>query len=404
MEWFLFAVVLLAVLSLQYINWEKAAKNSKKIDGRLKSKDWLVKDAGRDVVVDAFDRLLVPPLDDIRRFANASLVTGIGGTMGIFLFEVMHLPSLFESLSAVLSPQGSEVSNIGRGEVTGVVTRGAIALFSSFLGVGLHLYISLGILGNAQKSVDQEEEKLIKLFKPTPIIVPPDTDWTQLDDFVKAIQALLEGQRSLDSSIKEALQQQPESAESIQRNVEKLTVELEMLPETIRKSFKVNEVFEKVARSYIGELHDTFKEHRDLIDQKIVENQKKVEDRLVNQAAEITRRIVEGLQETIEENIIAPLERMRKQLNATTEEMPRAAGEFGSELQHSAATLGIISERLDEIPDSIRKIDEVASTAISEKLDPISDQMSDFLKGLKKGMKGLLRLIKSLMEGIEGRR
>ena len=99
--------VLLFILRQQYRNRIRATEKSEEIDQLLeKVKGWSL-DAGRDTVMDRFDRLVSPPLDDVRRFSNAALIIGIGGTMGIFFIEALILylyPSVVEASSSL--PRG----------------------------------------------------------------------------------------------------------------------------------------------------------------------------------------------------------------------------------------------------------------------------------------------------------
>ncbi len=555
-------VVLLLILRFQFINRKKAQEKSSVVTKILEDEDW-ESDVGSNTVLDWFDRLVAPPLDDIRRFSNVALVTGIGGTMGIFFLEVVFL-------FLRMSPS----SSLPEGVITGMIVRGGIALFSSLFGIGLHLQISSRILDKVQNSVSQKERDIIKASRTR------DGGTGELSrkqspdvaDFVKAVKRFLERQdslnasvensinslssligdalqqqqesagaterniedlanelktlpetirRSLDTSVEnsmnslssligdamqqqqestgaternieelanelktlpetirgsldtsvensmnslssligdalqqqqesagaterniedlanelktlpetirgsldtsvensmnslssligDALQQQQESARGMERNIEELTNELKTLPETIRRSFEVNEVFEKVARSYIGELYEVFKEHRGKLNETIVENQKDVRYWLANQIDAVMREITEGLKGTIEKDIIAPLADIREQLDKTTHEMPGAARDFASELQEAAKVLSTISERLEKFPESIH---EAVSLTASETLHPVSVQIQDFNKTvedthrrLENVIEGLVNLIKNLVQRIEARR
>ena len=457
--------VLLFILRQQYRNRKRATEKSEEIDQLLKGvevEDWC-QNAGRDKVMDRFDRLVFPPLDDVRRFSNAALIIGIGGTMGIFFIEALILylyPSVVETSSSL--PRG-------------IIISGAIALFSSLLGVGFHLYISLEILDRAQKSIGSKErdiekeiEKRSRAKTENAIEDLKEQPASSIDAFVKVIESLLEGQRSLDSSIKKAVQQQSESAAAMKETVEQLAGNLGALPENIRIALDSSKVFKKVAKSYIGKLSDLFIDHRGRLNETIVKNQdelKKVLVRqLVNQSDAITQRIYEPLQEkinenivvpldklrqqlnattnelnvttnkmphavqefvlvlqesviqkiyepleeTIRENIVAPLDRMREQLDLTTDEMPhvvREARKLDSELQKSSEALKNISKELEVLPSVINK---AASEATFETLKPVSDQMKNFNgtvedthKKLVEAIEGLVNLIKKLCQEIE---
>ena len=343
------------------------------------------------------------------------------------------------------------------------------------LGVGFHLYISLEILDRAQKSIASKESYLEDEIEQSPRIKTKNDlerlekqPASNIDAFVKVIESLLEGQRSLDSSIKEAVQQQSKSAMAMKETVEELAENLGALPENIRIALDSSKVFEKVARSYIGELFDLFKNHRGRLNETIVKNQDELKKVLVrqleNQSDAITQRIYEPLQEKINENIVVPLDKLRQQLNATTNElnvttnkMPHAVQEFvlvlqesvtqkiyepleetirenivapldrmceqldlttdemphvvrearklDSELQKSSEALKNISKELEVLPSVINK---AASEATFETLKPVSDQMKNFNstvedthKKLVEAIEGLVNLIKKLCQEIE---
>ncbi len=238
-------LVFLSVLLLQRRNWSKAFRQSERISEILES-NWS-EDAERlgNTVTDRFDRLVAPPLDDIRRFSNAALVTGIGGTMLIFFIEAIVFLLARPEIESLPSP-----------EVVGMIISGAIALLSSLLGVVVHLLISLTILGEAQDRVTQAEGGIVEAL--TKHLPPPPPD----PDFVRALERFFERQDTLNSLIQDAMEfmissvggaieKQQTSVENMERNIEELTGELKKLPGEIIESLKVNEAFNEVADSYI---------------------------------------------------------------------------------------------------------------------------------------------------------
>ena len=229
--------VLVCVLLIQYSNRNEALKRLRDIDSLIANngKSWLGDaEVGDSTVMDRFDRSVAPPLDDIRRFSNAALVTGIGGTMAIFLIEaVIFLIVRPEIEIDPLSPLPSEV--------IGMIISGAIALLSSLIGVLLHLWISLKILDRAQRSVTEKEEDLVNMLKKSPGDINGIKESSDIDDFRKILEGFLKRQGSLNSSMEEAIntisssirdamssmnssvgdamQQQQESAKVIQRSI-----------------------------------------------------------------------------------------------------------------------------------------------------------------------------------------
>ena len=188
-----------------------------------------------------------------------------------------------------------------------------------------------------------------------------------------------------------------------------MTEELKELPEAILKSFRVNEIFERVAKTYIEELFEIFKEHRGKLNETIIKNQEEVKHWLANQIHTIMEEVIKDIHKTMEKSIIEPLDKMREQLNATTHEIPNAARDFALELQKSAETLSKVSERLEKFPDSIN---EAVKSTVSETMGPISDelkaQMGDFSKTvedthikLSGTIESLVKLIKDLIREIE---
>ena len=367
-------LLFLSVLILQYINRKEAIDQSNEIEELLKKtesdswKKWKLS-AGWDMVMDRFDRLISPPLDNLRRFSNAALVIGIGGTMGIFFAEAIILLFAIDYSSLSIP---SEI-------IPGMIVSGVIALLSSLLGIGFHLNISLKVLGGAQESIISEEKKIDDQFDEeregdsADEIIKRLNDWLEgqtpdFANFTEIVERLLKEQISLNSSMDEVVEQmrnaileQKNSAKEIEHHVEKLTRQVE--------------TFLLAAKSYIGKLSDLFEEHQDTLSKEIIQNQNDVRDWLKHEIDKVIREIYESLGTTISESIVHPLERMGKQLNATTNEMPLAAREFGSTLHKLAEKLEYISATLEKFPDNI---DKAVSSTISGKWSSIYDEMKGF--------------------------
>ncbi len=101
---------------------------------------------------DRFDRITEHPLDEIRRSANAALVTGVGGTMGLFIIDLFFHFVFFPSGEKLLVDDELRPS---------VLIGALLALLSSLIGVLFHLNIVLRWLSRAQTSAANKVKELI---------------------------------------------------------------------------------------------------------------------------------------------------------------------------------------------------------------------------------------------------
>ena len=410
-----------------------------------------------DSAMEQFDRLLSPPLDDIRRLSNAALVIGIGGTMGIFLVEALSLPSL--------------IGNISENDLPAKIIAGTIpALLSSLLGVGFHLYISLSVLNKVQKNVISKERELLLKVSTINNLPPPVIDWPQdvksFGSFVEAIQSVLNQQHSFIAVLSKRLKQevsiarvvlenqetlkgyqsemldilkqvrpshflgaiegtlkdmqkwsetQQESAVAIHKDVEGLTKGIGGIPEHIRESLNdIEELGAAEFRWLSAELNTTLESYINELSKKL--NNERFDQRkwLSEESEKIVRDILESIRGEISKNLTTPLEgvasrleRITDDVRIITEEMPRTVKDYTQYFIDSTERLSTIPGELEKVAGSI---DEVLSSATSKSLDPLSVEMQNFVctveethTRLSNVIQHLIGLIENLIGGIEVR-
>jgi len=463
-------VILILVIRFQYKNYVSSNKASREIDDLINKpserSDWKTE-------LERLDRVVAPRLDDIRRFSNAALVTGIGGTMAIFFIEVLYVLLL-----------GTEVSELG---IKAIVQGALPALISSLSGIFVHLLIlSLHLpeaqklivnkelklldevapksfdgptvnvdigdtvekifqeIADTQKGVAESTQKMIEILKENKAIsMIQRNSASEVQNGVQAlieqlkslpkdlhnslqvteIQSLLKEQQSdvlailsdmkgvaaqisgsqekfskaggeLLEAIKQDLISHQASAQKIDDNIQLLTQKLETIPDDIRSSLEKSEFFDKAARDYLKQLHEVFVLHESELKKEIIQNQNEMKTWLSGQIGQILTKVMQDLQEEINDTIVAPLDIVSKKLNAATKVMPDAANKFGTDLIKSAETL-------TKIPDELTKISERVTEIVHMTLKPISDEMKNTNQGLEKAAHGLIDLIKKLILRIE---
>ncbi len=546
-------VVFIVAIYFQAIQWRQSVGESKKIDEIINS--FFVDANLGSVMLDHFDRLVAPPLDNIRRHSNSALVIGIAGTMGIFLIEIIFFSNNQDILEFGLS----------------LVFEGTIlALISSLIGMICHLLILSSVSSSAQRKVVEKEKEILDRLNigkqyqdsaevfTSPIISgeyssavqseikviyesiaravggmkdsqtdfkeflnetiqhsngerdsmkeiqksmnqavegmkDSQTDFkeflnetiqhsngerdsmkeiqksmnqavggmkdsqTDFKEFLnetiqhsngerdsmkeiqKSMNQAVEGMKDSQTDFKEFLNEtiqhsngerdsmkeiqksmnqavggmkdsqteQQKSSETIENNVKSLTQELVSLPSELRTSLEASQFFDKAAKEYLARLQEVFKEHEDKLTETIVKNQLEVERWLGDQIDKAIHEAINNLQEPIKENIVKPLEEMRKKLSVTTDKMPSAANEVSNSLKKSADKLSLIPDKLELV---VEKIAEIVRSTTNEALKPASNQMRDFVdtvhdthSRLENIIQGLVNLIQSLIEEIEGR-
>ena len=455
-------VAFVFVAFFQIKNWKRSRDISGKIGRILREDiDHLYSHAGWAIVMDHFDRLLEAPLDEIRRLANAALVTGIGGTMGIFLIKVLFIREYISEFQDGLSL----AMMVGVG----------IALLSSLIGVMLHLYI-VSILGKAQDLVSEKEKELFsKISGPKPPDPLPqgleksgikflDTALNFLEGqraTTSKIEVYLRGQNTIDQKVSEYLDalreqsrmgdrillylegvmremevsqenllrkiqnlfsDQSEYANEIEQNVGQLTKELKALPQGITRALDMSDKFEKQAGTHIRNLHDIFQEHKNFLTTEIVSNQHEVKRLMTSHLETALKEAVAVVQKPVGEKIVGPLDTVSRRLNHTSQEMnkaatdleqlmkemPEVARKFCADIEESANTFSNTSQ---ELKSAVLSIQETVNETTSESIQPIYDDMKDFMATvrdthgkLERVVQGLVKLIKDLINGIKEKR
>ncbi|MCY4674004.1 MAG: hypothetical protein OXD43_09630 [Bacteroidetes bacterium] len=476
---------LVVLIFLQWNNFRRAKQAS----------DDLLEEIGvrKDLTIDQFDRLGESYLDGIRRFSNAALVIGIGGTMLLFVIGIIGFMP-FLSLDADSMPDSMESSI-----VWGII----FALFSSLVGLGCHLLIVLRILPATQDKVAEKAEAIIE--KESTFKIPSlmgNGDLGGLTIFVEVMQSFAQkvldsqdemqrvqlqtsdgiknltsaaegittatdhlastiapmgtlperleeiidgscsawenriedGQDSFVNAIKELLtdiknrserqgklvKAMKEGQDDLQRITEDFLVELkgmlEPLPNNIRDSLEgLDNIFGRAAERHVQALRDAFlqeiddlRRERTELSGMIAENQEKLKNWFVSQSSTIVGDIFEALRRDVDEQIVVPLKRMGSYLEGTTEQMPAAAKQFGTNLQQSANTLSEIPEELKKVTVSIN---ETLQSTTNEALMPVVGQTEKLLKTMQKThagmditMDNLIEFIKELIQTIEKKR
>jgi len=448
---FVAILVFLSVVYLQYKNLKQSSEAEEDIRLGLKEVDGMMESGWeREAAMDQFDRSVSSPLDDIRRFSNAALVIGIGGTMGIFLVEAVSLSRLIDNFSD---------------DLAGKIIVGTIpALLSSLLGVGFHLYITLGILHRAQKKVINKERELLAKVDtgsrkaPPPIVWPKDVE--NFTEFVGAIQSVLNQQHSFLSllnarlgreesitqkvlenqnalkehqseilnilvqlrksdffetlnnlleNIKKHSEVQQASAEKIDKRVESLANKIEDLPDGIEAKIDGNvrwllQSLDTDLEKYLVNLSEKLR--LDKLDQRKFLTDKSNEI-VVNILNNIETKISDNLQKPVEE-VAHDLKKIADNLKQITDEMPGVVQEYTEHLIDSTKALSVIPKKLEDAAESIN---EVVVSTTSESLGPISGEMQKFVGTVQEThgrlaevIQGLIELIENLIGGIEVRK
>ena len=416
--------------------------------------------ADRATLIDHFDRLVEPPLDELRHLSNATLVTGIAGTMGIFLVKILLMLNYdFESSEIPLG-----------GLIVGV----AIGLCSSLLGLVFHLYIVRALLARAQSKVSDKEKDIIERegFIGNPYSddkeMTPDmeesgikfldgaliflkeqrTTTSKLDQLLKSQQAIHQKMSNFMDSLNEQsrtsqktitdlegaiqgmnthqtkiLQDSQElfsdlshSSKEINENVDQLTMDLKALPTAITRALDMSDEFEKQAGRHINELHNMFNEHQGFLYKEIVQNQKQVKSQQIAHLEAALKKVLAIVKGPIESEIRDPLEKVSQQLYNTSqamknvseqfntdlkqslEKMPEAATEFSSSVQKSSDTFSEISV---ELQASIETIHEIVDDSTTRAFEPLLGDMKDFMNTIRDTHERLSEVVQGLVQLID---
>ncbi|MCY3629983.1 MAG: hypothetical protein OXI05_10530 [Bacteroidota bacterium] len=463
--WFAFIIAESVVFGLliwrQLIHLQGAKHALEEIEGILKRSQFKLQQVTvTDTLLNQFDRVIEFPLDNIRSFSNAALVTGIGGTMALFILEAFPI-----ALSVVFPVDSGGIQLPPWGSIFfGLI----LALLSSLIGVIFHLHIASKVLSTAYQEVSNQEVKFLdaqalsqeKALEPelSKQLEELTEAWSKADavDLVEMIPQFLKGQTKVMQKMQdrfeeeqnttlEALQSQKEFIQRIdgfltglsegQRSQqetarifqesqlnqiermsaflerlmderESLTKEIEHLPENIKNSLDVetiNEIFGKQAQRYVQGMGDRFLAILEALRSDIDNYQRRLSTKLANENDGMTS-FFNDLQGQIVNNVVVPLRKVADQLHETTDSIPK----FGEDLFESAEALAGIPEKLEEAGKSINGV--LSSTA-TEVLAPVSEEMRRYIytvnethNRLEKIIQGLVKLIRDMVREIEGSR
>ena len=412
-----------------------------------------------NIRLNQFEREIELPLDEIRSFSNAALVTGIGGTMALFFLEAIPIGSY------VWSTAGSRIELPPWPSIFfGLI----LALLSSLIGVIIHLRIASRVLATAYQEVSTQEVKFLDA-QALAQEKTPETElskqleeltvaWSRADavDLIEMIPQFLEGQTKVMQKMQdrfeeaqnttlEALQSQKEFIQKIdglltglnegQRSQqetatifqeshrnhleavsiflerimderESLTKEIERLPENIKNALDVktiNEIFGKEALRYVERMRDLFQETIEALKSDIDNHQRLLSTKLVNENDRMVS-FFNNLQGQIVNDVVYPMRNIADQLGEMTGAMPK----FGDDLLQSIEAFSGIPERLE---NTGKNINDVVSSTATEALAPVSEEMKRYIhtvnethNRLEKIIQGLVKLIRDMVQEIEGSR
>lgn len=446
------------VWRLQWNNWAGAQHAFGKVKQILELQEFNPqRDAVSETLLDKFDRKIELPLEQIRSFSNAALVTGIGGTMALFFLEAL--------LVGIYVVPSGRVDGISLPPHWSIFLGLILALLSSLIGVIFHLRITSDILSNAHAEISSKEvqfseaqalaqeqshetelgkqlEELTKawseaeavdLFEMIPQFLEGQTMVMQKmqDRFEKEQSTTLEvirGQKELTRKIEgvlaglsESNRAQREMAMGIQvshknqletvsdylerlvNERESLTREIEHLPENIKNSLDVetiNEIFGKRAQMYVERMGAEFLGIIGALKSDLENNQRRLSAMLVTENDRMAV-FFDGLQNQIVNNVVNPLRKVADQLGETTGAIPK----FGKDLLMSVEAISGIPEKLEGVG---KNINDVVSSTATEALVPVSNEMQRYIHTvnethmrLEKIIQGLVELIQDIVHDIE---
>jgi len=456
-----YAIIVLELAILSYVCWLqiKNWKGSKKSLNKIKRTANLSifnppnLPTVSDALLNQFDRKIEFPLDKIQSFSNAALVTGIGGTMALFLCEAFLIG-------------GYVVIEDGLPEPLWTIFIGLfLALLSSLIGVVFHLKITSKILSSAHQVISSKENEILAAQENIDPKSPESELSKQLEELTKAwseadaadlfemIPQFLEGQTKVmqrmqdnfekdQNTTKVVIQSQKElihkvdgilselneghqthqkattkifagledqqktvsnSLEKLISERESLTREVKCLPENIMNALDVktiNEIFGRQAMNYVIEMKGAFENTLDKLKTELDQYQRELTIKLVEENDK-TIEFFGKLEKEIVNDVVDPLGKVADQLAETVNAIPK----FGENLLKSVESLSGIPEKLEETGKNIN--DVVRSTA-TEALAPVSEKMAHYIdtvnethQRLEKIIHGLVKLIREMIQDIE---
>jgi len=412
------------------------------------------------ILFDQLDRNTELPLDNIRSFANTALVTGIGGTMGLFAIESL-------SIGIPIISSWGEGMQLTPWNTFTIFVGLILALLSSLIGVIFHLRISSKIFSEAHKAVSEKETDLLNI-QASVVQEAPENElsaqleeltkaWNEADtsDLVEMIPQFLEGQmkvmlqmqdrfekeqgaalkaiqsqenltlkidgifseinntfeaqREISTKILEGINSQLSTVsgflEKLIQERESLTEEIRSLPENIKNSLDVETMttqFSATLSKKIDEMGREFANTITTLQSEIGNHQRRLSTKIASANAEM-QKFFNDLKDNLVDDVVQPFGKVSEQLEKTTDAMPK----FGDDLHASAEAITGIPEKLQQTGDNIT--DVVRSTA-TEVLNPVATQMNQYIQTvnqthhrLEEIIHGLVKLIRDMVEEIEGK-
>ncbi len=442
--------IFIYVCRRQYQNWNGAQKALAEISSVVNLTKFNPKLVHvSDTLLNQFDRKIESPLNKIQSFSNASLVTGIGGTMALFVFEAVLVGHYIDQDVFPL---------------WAILPGFLLALFSSLSGVILHLRITSIILSTAYKEISAKEDEIMDAHA----LVEPETElseqleelmkaWSEADatDLFEMIPHFLEGQTKVmqrmqdnfanqQSTTREVIRSQKdlihkvdiiltelkeghqaheitttEILKSLEHHIETvseihdklvnerqlLTSEIKSLPENIKSALDVetiDQIFGSEVRNAIAEMKKEFLKVLKDFETKIDNYQRELISQLSGQNSELIKSFNDLKGEMIN-SVIDPLLGIADQLDKTVRAMPK----FGDDLQKSVEAISGIPEKLEETG---KNINEIISSIATETLSPVSEKMAQYIdtvrethQAIEKIIQGLVSLIQDMVHEIEGK-
>jgi len=454
-------LLIFAVFQIRY--WLESKKSKEKIREILEadifnkpshSTNW-------EIRISHLDRLLESPLENLRRLSNATLVTGIAGTMGIFLSKV-----------ALIKWYDFDQTSIPPEIIIGVL----IALLSSLLGLVFHLLI-LKDLGRSQMWISEKEDELfLKLTQTQPATpsIPEDLEksgikflegalnflqeqrvtTSKIDEFLiaqkeidqkmsdymgsltkqtdiggktqqdleTAVLEMKDYQTNMLQKTKELFDDLSKSSIEIKTNVHQLTKELQALPEAITQTLDMSDKFEIQAGSHIKTLHQKFIDHKNFLTQEIIQNQNDVKRMQSANLHNALNKAIEAIKAPIEQQIVAPLEKVSKQLYNTSKEMSEVSRQFNTDFKQSLKEMPVVAKTFssnikgsadifsdisNDLQQSTSHLHEIVDSSTDRAWKPLLNDMNDFMdtvgethERLAQVVQDLVQLISDLLEDI----
>jgi len=460
-----YAFLLLEIIAFGYLirlqckNWAGAQDALINIDQILTKPIFINTINVSQILLDQLDQYTELPLDKIRSYANAALVTGIGGTMALFAIEAIPIGVSIISSSGSGSIQLPPWHTIFIGLI--------LALFSSLIGVIFHLRITSKIFSRAHEAVSTKETELLDV-QASAIQDSPNNELSiQLEELTKAwseaeaadlfemIPRFLEGQMKVMQQMQDRFEKEQSTAlkaiqsqedlthkidgifeeinqtfevqkeistkilegvngqlttvsgflEKLIQERESLTTEIESLPKNIKNSLDVETMtnqFSHRSQRYVDEMGREFLLTIEKLQSDIGNHQRKLSTKIESANIEM-RGFFDQLKTDLITRVVQPFGQVSEQLKETTNAMPK----FGDDLLRSVDAISGIPEKLEQTGNNIT--DVVRSTA-TEVLTPVATQMNQYIKTvdqtherLEEIIHGLVKLIRDMVEELEGK-